>query len=67
MPEMSRKQDNKPSFKERFRYWFDNRMAGGSIGLIRILVIATLVVIAVIAVLILIFGFSEDGDAGGVF
>ncbi|MBO5076459.1 MAG: hypothetical protein J5584_02545 [Clostridia bacterium] len=64
---MSKKQDNKPSFKERFRYWFDNRMSRGSLGLIRILVIATLFVIAVIAVLILICGFSEDGEAGGVF
>ena len=27
----------KPTFKERFSYWFDNRMAGGSAGLIWLL------------------------------
>ena len=33
---------NKPSFKDRFRYWFDNRMSKGSIELIRILLIFTI-------------------------
>ncbi|MBP5766056.1 MAG: hypothetical protein J6X47_03630 [Clostridia bacterium] len=64
---MSKKKENRPRFRDRFRYWFDNRMANGNMGLIRILVIATILVIVVIAVLILVCGFSEDGDAGGVF
>lgn len=61
------KKNNTPTFKERFRYWFDNRMSRGSLGLIRILLIATLLVIAVITVVILVCGFTEDLDAGGVF
>ena len=59
--------DGKPTLRERFRYWFDNRMANGSLGLIRLLLVATILVIVIIAVLILVLGFSEDGDAGGVF
>ena len=53
----------KPSFKDRFRYWFDNRMAKGSLALIRLLAIATIAVILLIAILIVAFGFNEDGDA----
>lgn len=59
--------DRKPALKDRFRYWFDNRMANGSLGLIRILLIATVLVIALIAAVILICGFVEDGEPGGVF
>ena len=29
------------TLKERFRYWFDNLMAKGSLGFIRILIIAS--------------------------
>ncbi len=64
---MSKKKDNRPKFKDRFRYWFDNRMANGSLGLIRLLLIVTIIIIVVISVIILVCGFSEDGDAGGVF
>ena len=64
---MSKKKDNRPKFKDRFRYWFDNRMANGSLGLIRLLLIVTVIIIVVISVIILVCGFSEDGDAGGVF
>ena len=64
---MSKKKDNRPKFKDRFRYWFDNRMANGSLGLIRLLLFVTIIIIVVISVIILVCGFSEDGDAGGVF
>lgn len=64
---MSKKKDNRPKLKDRFRYWFDNRMANGSLGLIRLLLIVTVIIIVVISVIILVCGFSEDGDAGGVF
>ena len=59
--------NNKPSLKERFRYWFDNHMSRGSLGLIRILLAVTIFVIAVITVIILICGFAEDLDGKGVF
>ncbi|MBQ6551517.1 MAG: hypothetical protein IJL78_08935 [Lachnospiraceae bacterium] len=51
----------KVSFKERFSYWFDNRMSAGSFGLIRLLAIATLFVALVIALLLFLFGLKEDG------
>ncbi|MBQ3893889.1 MAG: hypothetical protein II739_01065, partial [Clostridia bacterium] len=37
------------------------------LGLIRLLLIVTVIIIVVISVIILVCGFSEDGDAGGVF
>ena len=54
-----------PGLKARFRYWFDNRMANGSLGLIRVLLIATVLVIVLIvcvviaAVLLLIKFFKK--------
>lgn len=63
----SEKGKEKPSLRQRLRYWFDNRMSNGSLGLIRLLLAATIIVILIIAVLILALGFSEDGDVGGVF
>ena len=33
------------SLKSRFRYWFDNRMSGGSVGLLRLLLICSLLMI----------------------
>ncbi len=59
--------DGKPSFKERFKYWFDNHMSNGSLGLIRILLIATILVIGIIGLVILICGFADDMGADGVF
>ncbi|MBR4467551.1 MAG: hypothetical protein IKS34_04535, partial [Clostridia bacterium] len=56
-----------PGLKARFRYWFDNRMANGSLGLIRVLLIATALVIVLIAGAILLFHFAEDSEPGGVF
>ena len=49
----------KVSFKDRFRYWFDNKMAGGSMSLIKLLAVFTLAVILLIALLIGIFGLNE--------
>ena len=61
-----RKTGGRPTLKERLQYRFDNHMASGSLGLIRILLVATILVIVIIAALIIALGFSEDGDAGGV-
>lgn len=63
----NRNRNEKPTLRQRLRYWFDNRMANGSLGLIRILFAATIIVILIIAFLILALGFSEDGDVRGVF
>ncbi|MBR3554481.1 MAG: hypothetical protein IKN89_01085 [Oscillospiraceae bacterium] len=54
------------SWKERFSYWFDNRIARGSLGLIRFLIVVSIVLAVVIAGLIILFGFHED-EPGAVF
>ncbi|MBO4326417.1 MAG: hypothetical protein J5950_04020 [Clostridia bacterium] len=59
------KQD-KPSFKERFDYWFDRHTSKGSLGLIRALIIASLVLAVLIALLIIAFGFNDEGETGSV-
>ena len=48
--------------KERFNYWFDNRMTKGSLGLIRVLIVATIALAGVIAGLIILFKFNIDGE-----
>ena len=55
------------SWKERFSYWFDNRIARGSLGLIRFLIVVSIVLAVVIAGLIILFGFHEDAPAAAVF
>ncbi|MBP5224372.1 MAG: hypothetical protein J6Z38_02165 [Lachnospiraceae bacterium] len=64
---MKENKDTKPSLMERFRYWFDNRMSKGSLGLVKILLIATVLAVVVISLLILAFGLHEDGEPAGVF
>ncbi len=51
------------SWKERFIYWFDNRIAKGSLGLIRFLIALSIVLAVVIAGLIILLGFNEDSPA----
>ena len=53
--------------KERFRYWFDNRMAKGSLGFIRILIIASVLLAVLIAGIIILCGFHGDSEVGSVF
>ena len=45
------------TLKERFRYWFDNRMAKGSLGFIRTLIIASVLLAVLIAGIIILCGF----------
>ena len=52
----------KVPFKKRFSYWFDQRMSKGSLGLIRLLAILTLVVILLVA--LVIFRFAPDEEGG---
>ena len=54
------------SKRDRFRYWFDNRMTKGSLGLIRVLIIVSLLFAVIIAVLIILFGFNEEGETASV-
>lgn len=51
---------NKPTWKERFRYRLDNRMARGSISMIRLLALMTLLLVLLITGLILAFGLQEE-------
>lgn len=63
---MRRKQGH--TLKERFTYWFDNRVnKGGSLGFIRTLIIASILLAVVIAGIIIACGFHEDGEPAGVF
>ncbi|MBX3100188.1 MAG: hypothetical protein KF761_11490 [Salinibacterium sp.] len=57
---------NKPSAGERFRYWFDNWMAKGTIALIALLGIATVVLVLVVFGLVqlfTLFGQYPNDDA----
>lgn len=50
----------KASFKERFRYWFDRRMSRGTVSMIKLLAIVTLVVVIVLAILISVSDGEEE-------
>lgn len=52
----------KPSFGERFRYWFDNVMAKGAGALIGLLALVTLAFILVVAIIVEIFGIFPVAD-----
>ncbi|MBO4423001.1 MAG: hypothetical protein J5879_06150 [Clostridia bacterium] len=55
------------TLKERFNYWFDNRMTKGSLGLIRILIIVSVLFAVVMAGLIILFKFNDEGEIASVF
>lgn len=56
------------TLKERFTYWFDNRVSkGGSLGFIRGLIIASILLAVIIALIIIACGFHEDAEPAGVF
>ena len=63
---MKKKKKDGFSLKKRIQYWFDNRIANGSLGLIRALIAASLVMAVLIAGLILLFGFEEDSEPAAV-
>lgn len=46
---------NKPTFGERFRYWFDNWMSKGTIALMGLLGAATVVLVLVVFVFVMLF------------
>ncbi|MBR0281699.1 MAG: hypothetical protein IJQ81_08920 [Oscillibacter sp.] len=54
----------KPTRKEKLLYWFDSKMSGGSLGLIKMLTIVTAITAAALAVVLHIVGaFTGEGDA----
>ena len=57
---------SRPSWKDRFSYWFDNHMSKGSIGLIRILLIFSLLAVLLVSGLIMAFGFNDGESFAGV-
>ena len=54
------------TLRERIRYWFDNRVANGSLGLIRALIVLSLVMAVLLAGLILLFGLQGDSEPAAV-
>ena len=57
---------NKPSFKDRFRYWFDNRMSKGSISLIRFLVVFSVIFVLGMTGIAMLFRFNDEQEAAGI-
>ena len=66
---MKKGNDKKRKFtlKQRFKYWFDNRMTKGSLGLIRVLIVVSVILAVLIASLIILFKFNEEGEVASVF
>ncbi|MBR2812820.1 MAG: hypothetical protein IKD69_15715 [Solobacterium sp.] len=56
----------KPTLKERFNYWFDNRMSKGSFGLIRILVLVSVVIVMFLCGLIILWKLNDELTPFGV-
>ena len=52
----------KVPFKNRFKYYFENTMSGGSMGVIKWLAIASLFLILVLGLIILVFGIKNSPD-----
>ena len=53
---------NKPTFGERFRYWFDNWMSKGTIALMALLGVATIVLVLVVSTIaVIVVNLLPDG------
>ncbi len=57
----------KPKFKDRYLYWFDNLMARGSISMVKLLTITTLLIVLFITELIVLLGLQDEGGFLQVF
>ncbi|HUM53338.1 MAG TPA: hypothetical protein PK431_16055, partial [Chitinophagales bacterium] len=53
----------KPTLKEKIRYYFENTMSSGPSGVIKWLAIVSLAIVLLLGLVILIFGIKESGDA----
>lgn len=56
-----------PTVAERFRYWFDNWMSRGTIALMGLLALATVVLVVVVTLLVWVFRAFPDDAAEGDF
>lgn len=61
---MSHQGPDRPTVRERFRYWFDNVMARGTIAVMGLLGLATVVFIAFVALVVITFGLFPVSDGG---
>ena len=52
-----------PTFKERFRYYFENTMSSGQGGVIKWLAICSLAMVVILGAAILIFNISDDPES----
>ena len=59
--------NKKFNLKNKFKYWFDNKMSKGSLGFIRVLIIASVLLAVIIAGLIILFNFNEEGEIASIF
>lgn len=55
------------TLRNRFNYWFDNRMSRGVLGLIRVLIVASVLFAILVAGLIILMGFNNEGEVASVF
>ncbi len=55
---------NKPTFKERIRYYFENTMSAGPAGVIKWLALVSLFMVLVLGIVILIFGITASPEPG---
>lgn len=53
----------KYSYKERFRYYFENTISAGPIGVIKWLGLVSLTVILFLGLIIILFGIKDDPNA----
>ena len=53
---------DKPTFSERYRYWFDNWMSRGTLALMALLAIATVVLVLVVGVVVAVFRQTPEDD-----
>ncbi|MBQ1316798.1 MAG: hypothetical protein IIY46_04865 [Lachnospiraceae bacterium] len=61
------KDKKKYSLKERFQYWFDGHLSKSSLGLIRVLIIASVILAVSVALLIILFNLKDGRENGQVF
>jgi len=54
----------KPSFRQKFRYWFDNLMSRGTPAMIGMLFVLSLAIVFVAGAVISIAGFVQEGESG---
>ena len=56
---------DKPKTSERARYWFDNLMSRGTIALMGLLALATVLLVVVVSVVVWVFrAFPDNAEEG---